>query len=144
MYSNHNNITGNRVNDNFDGIWCIGSNHNVFSDNTVNGNTNTSITFDYLCSDNTVSGNILAGNAKGIWINGSSNNNLIYNNYFNNNLNAGISADSTGSTWNVNPTPGTNIIGGSYIGGNAGLPHRETAGHRPTRTSAWDLPGPII
>jgi len=45
----------------------------------------------------------------------SSSNNTIYNNYFNNTYNA---YDNGNNTWNTTPTAGTNIIGGSWLGGN--------------------------
>jgi parallel beta-helix repeat protein len=45
----------------------------------------------------------------------SSNDNLIYNNYFNNTINA---QDDGENTWNVTKISGANIIGGSYLGGN--------------------------
>jgi len=45
----------------------------------------------------------------------SSNNNTIYNNYFNNTNNA---YDDGNNTWNTTKTSGTNIIGGPYLGGN--------------------------
>jgi hypothetical protein len=47
----------------------------------------------------------------------SSSNNLIYNNYFNNTNNAYRSGGS-GNQWNITKTLGTNIINGSYLGGN--------------------------
>jgi hypothetical protein len=50
----------------------------------------------------------------GIWFN-SSYGNLIYNNFFDNTLNA---KDNTDNTWNVLKTAGANIIGGSSLGGN--------------------------
>lgn len=65
----------------------------------------------------------LANPQQGIWIGGqrygiylsSSNSNLIYNNYFNNSINA---YDNGNNFWNISKTPGTNIINGSYLGGN--------------------------
>jgi uncharacterized repeat protein (TIGR01451 family) len=42
-------------------------------------------------------------------------NNLIYNNYFNNKNNA---RDDGNNIWNIAKTAGTNIIGGSWLGGN--------------------------
>ncbi|RLF39269.1 MAG: hypothetical protein DRN21_03825, partial [Thermoplasmata archaeon] len=39
----------------------------------------------------------------------------IYNNYFNNTHNA---YDDGNNIWNISKTPGTNIIGGPYLGGN--------------------------
>jgi parallel beta-helix repeat protein len=46
--------------------------------------------------------------------------NLIYNNYLNNPLGKNVRVDwkSSGNVWNVSPTAGMNIIGGSSIGGN--------------------------
>ncbi len=43
---------------------------------------------------------------------------LIYNNYFNNTLNVRFVAGAARNTWNSSLTPGTNIVGGPYIGGN--------------------------
>ncbi|WP_324736203.1 NosD domain-containing protein [Thermococcus sp. SY098] len=74
------------------------------------------------------SGNIVAGNYiysnnlansayhGGIRIGAS--NNLIYNNFFNNTVNVYFD-ESYSNMWNTTKTSGTNIIGGSYIGGNA-------------------------
>ncbi|MFX0196918.1 MAG: NosD domain-containing protein [Candidatus Hodarchaeota archaeon] len=66
-------------------------------------------------------GNILTGNTVtenieyGIYLSGS-NGNTIYNNYFVNKNNA---YDEGGTNaWNFTKTPGTNIIGGVYLGGN--------------------------
>ncbi len=48
-----------------------------------------------------------------------SNNITIWNNYFSNNENVGISeAIGTGNTWNITKTTGTNIVNGPYLGGN--------------------------
>jgi len=46
-----------------------------------------------------------------------SNDNLIYNNYFNSDDNVLISG-TLYNQWNIPVTPGTNIIGGTYLGGN--------------------------
>ncbi|TAJ43892.1 hypothetical protein CUJ86_07470 [Methanofollis fontis] len=48
----------------------------------------------------------------------SSGHNLIYNNYFNNSINAQSYSIFGSNTWNVSMTEGPNIIGGEYIGGN--------------------------
>jgi PKD repeat protein len=53
----------------------------------------------------------------GIFIPQLDNAELIYNNYFNNTLNVRL-APGGGNTWNNSLTPGTNIAGGPYIGGN--------------------------
>ena len=61
-----------------------------------------------------ISDNNVSNNHEGI-IMGSSSNNLIYNNYFNNTNNA---YDNGNNIWNITKTLGTNIIGGPYLGGN--------------------------
>jgi len=58
--------------------------------------------------------NISLNNNYGIYLDSSSNN-IIYNNYFNNTNNA---YDDGNNQWNITKTPGTNIIGGPYLGGN--------------------------
>ena len=61
-----------------------------------------------------ISNNNASGNHYGIYLNSSSNN-TIYNNHFNNTCNAW---DNGNNTWNTTPIAGTNIIGGSWLGGN--------------------------
>ncbi|MEL4304260.1 NosD domain-containing protein, partial [Methanococcoides sp. LMO-2] len=63
-----------------------------------------------------ISNNNINFNKYGIYLDNSSNN-LIYNNCLNNTNNTLIN-DSTGNFWNITKTAGTNIIGGSYLGGN--------------------------
>lgn len=64
------------------------------------------------------------GQAFGIYMFGAhSNNNTIYNNYFNSSGNAydrrhDSAQDGGHNFWNITRTPGTNIIGGPYLGGN--------------------------
>ena len=48
----------------------------------------------------------------------ASSDDLIYNNYFNNTNNVQISGNSINNQWNITKTPGTNINGGAYLGGN--------------------------
>ena len=66
-------------------------------------------TFNCTC-DNNCSSN----GQTGIHLNGSSNN-TIYNNYFGNTHNA---RDDGTNVWNITKTDGTNIVRGSYLGGN--------------------------
>jgi len=62
----------------------------------------------------TIKNCIIADFSHGIYLI-SSDGNLIYNNFFNNTNNVD---DNGTNSWNTTKTAGTNIIGGSYIGGN--------------------------
>jgi len=59
-------------------------------------------------------GNIIPDAAGGINLTNSSNN-LIFNNLFNNSINV---KDDRNNLWNTTKAPGTNIIGGPFLGGN--------------------------
>jgi parallel beta-helix repeat protein len=61
-----------------------------------------------------ISSNNISNNDYGIFLSNCLNN-TIYNNYFNNTNNA---YDDGSNTWNISKTLGTNIIDGSYLGGN--------------------------
>jgi len=63
---------------------------------------------------NNITSNYMTNNIYGVFMANSSNN-LIYNNYFNNTINA---YDNGNNTWNISKTAGTNIIGGNWLGGN--------------------------
>ena len=91
MGSQHNKITNNTVSNNIQrGIWLAQSNSNKITNNTVSDNEN------------------------GISLS-SSDDNIIYNNYFDNMNNAD---DNGNNIWNITKIDGANIIGGSYLGGN--------------------------
>jgi len=62
-----------------------------------------------------ISGNDVLDNYYGVYSYYSSNDNLIYNNYFNNTNNA---YDTGNNIWNITKMNGTSIIGGPYLGGN--------------------------
>ncbi len=68
---------------------------------------------------NTLTDNIIRANGiLGIKLDGSAYN-VIYNNIFNNSLNAGFGQLSNNpNTWNVLQDPGPNLVGGPYKGGN--------------------------
>ncbi len=68
-------------------------------------------------NNNTVANSTIAWNyVEGIWVLQASDN-LIYNNLFNNSVNAELTFAGS-NAWNITKTPGTNIVGGSYLGGN--------------------------
>ncbi len=66
-------------------------------------------------NDNNVTGNKVTSNSYGIFIYQSSGN-FIFNNYFNNTINA--RDFDGGNIWNITRIPQINIIGGPYLGGN--------------------------
>jgi len=112
--ADHCTISENTVSNNVFGIYLASSSNN----NTLTGNTasyNTRGIYLYQSSNNnTLTGNTASNNNIGIYLNSSSNN-LIYNNYFDNTNNA---HDNGNNIWNISQTPGTNIVGGSWLGGN--------------------------
>jgi len=75
-----------------------------------------------------ISSNNIRNNNQGINLSSSSNN-IIYNNYFDNTLNA---YDDGTNTWNIIKTEGTNIIGGQYLGGNYWLDYTGRDTDTPT------------
>ncbi|MEK6958421.1 MAG: NosD domain-containing protein, partial [archaeon] len=133
------------------GISLVTENHTTVSNNTIDINTtslfvgislsnsaNNSIGFNRISSN---------GSSQGIYLSGSSNNtianntvnidqvgsgyalvltaesgsNIIYNNVFNGSTGAVSVSTVNNNTWNISVQSGTNILGGSLIGGNAYL-----------------------
>ncbi len=137
--SSNNTLSGNNASNNTNsGIYLFSSsNNNTLSGNNANSNKVVGISL-YLSSNNTLNGNNASNNyVEGIYLYSSSNNTLsgnnansnnnygiylysssgnrIYNNYFNNTHNG---FDNGNNIWNITKTPGMNIIGGPYLGGN--------------------------
>ncbi|AKB27006.1 cell surface protein [Methanosarcina siciliae T4/M] len=109
-------VSNNLVKDNRAyGIYLLGSSINNISGNTVT-NSGRGIYIGN-SDDNTISGNTVTSNSVlGLYECSLCDYNTVYNNYFNNTrvtLNGG-----TGNSYNITKTEGTNIIGGSYLGGN--------------------------
>ena len=102
------------------GIW--GDTHCFVYNNTLKYGNWTSIygdlAYDIITNNCTIYNNIIIG-YNGSGCHGiemyASEDNLIYNNYFCNTLNA---YDEGTNRWNTTKTLGTNIIGGPYLGGN--------------------------
>jgi parallel beta-helix repeat protein len=93
LYSNNNIISGNIASDNEGGISIDTGNNNTLKDCIVSNNT-----------------------FFGVYL--SSSNNNIYNNYFNNTNNFLFGGENNNNDWNITKTSGTNIVDGSYLGGN--------------------------
>ncbi|HDS45227.1 MAG TPA: hypothetical protein ENN68_03895 [Methanomicrobia archaeon] len=134
--SSYNNLVGNTASNNGRGIYLALSSYNALTGNTVSNNQNG--IHLWTASTNTLTDNTASQNNKGIWLYSSSNNNIlkgntattnsyhgiclessnnnqIYNNYFENTNNA---FDDGTNIWNIPKTQGMNIVGGSWLGGN--------------------------
>ncbi|MEM4714317.1 MAG: NosD domain-containing protein, partial [Candidatus Nanoarchaeia archaeon] len=121
-----------------DNVWLGSSDYNLILDNQINANityfgiriapysnftkliNNTILNAkigvlleNASCCSN-ISKNTIQNSLIGILLN-NSNNNLVYDNLFNNNLNA---YDTGNNFWNITKTAGRNILGGPYVGGN--------------------------
>jgi len=114
-YTNNSTIYSNDIynHTNGDGINLPHSDNNTISSNTIynNGDDGIQLTSS---DNNTIYSNTIYNNSQGIKLS-SSNNNTIYNNNFNNTNN---SIDDGTNNWNITKTNGTNILSGSYLGGN--------------------------
>ncbi|NVM23691.1 MAG: right-handed parallel beta-helix repeat-containing protein, partial [Desulfobacterales bacterium] len=117
LEANFTNISSNTIQNNtWNGINLTSSDNNTLTNNTANNNTIGIALYD-LSSNNTLTNNTADNNINtGIYLESSSNNS-IYNNYFNNTNNTGFNG-ATNNTWNTTQTPGVNIAGGPYLGGN--------------------------
>ena len=87
-----------------------------FSTNNIQDYSETGVTL-YSSDNNTFENNTFILNNYGIELYSSSKN-TIYNNYFNNTNNLVFRVTTYENVWNTTKKPGTNIIGGSYLGGN--------------------------
>lgn len=104
------------VEGNYYGIYCYNTTTSTIRNCTSTGNLYGICLTDSV--NNTISDCTLSySNSYGISLADCSNNNFIYNNYFNNTRNVLISGGLS-NTWNIAMTPGRNIINGSYLGGN--------------------------
>ena len=116
--SGRNTLTGNTANSNRgNGIYLYATptKNNTLTNNTANSNLDCGIYLWFSGKNNTLANNTVNSNSDyGICLKSSSDN-CIYNNYLNNRNNA---YDEGNNTWNIAKTDGTNIIGGSWLGGN--------------------------
>ncbi|MBS3778728.1 MAG: right-handed parallel beta-helix repeat-containing protein, partial [Candidatus Thermoplasmatota archaeon] len=135
--ANANTITQNTIQNNYYGMRNWYSTQNSIINNTFISNSNYGI-FHKACSQtiidqnqisdslygirfydgsqHLVSSNTIFNNTIGLYQDIESNNHTIYNNYFANDDN--IEGTGIDNDWNISQTNGTNIINGSYLGGN--------------------------
>ncbi len=118
-------ITGNEISNCVNGI-NTGNGDATLIENRARIEKNTITKNDVGISVNggggyTVEGNTISLNKKTGYEDYSTGTNIIYNNYFNNIVNAKLGSYSrygSPGVWNTARTAGTNIIGGPYFGGN--------------------------
>ena len=132
--SNNIRLTNNSVSSNSKGIVLRDSNNNSLTHNSIYSNSWNGLRFDK-SNGNTLTHNTVYDNGdNGISLYNS--NNVIYNNLFNNVNNVYISASYT--LWNTTKTPGTNIGGGGFLGGNAWLKPDGTGHSQTCNDSDYD------
>jgi len=130
--SNENNIIGNRITftqstspmTRVSGLYIKQSSGNIISENYIDNNEQTGILFHEYSRNNTVNKNIITNHFQyGIFLDHiACTNNLFYDNKLENNtVNANDDSpysDAWKNYWNTTKILGTNIVGGSYLGGN--------------------------
>ena len=125
--SDNNNVSDNIASYNGnDGIFLVKANYNLLSGNKFKSNSNAGIylggSINGNSTSNTIKTNIVSSNGNaGIILGDFVGDSLIYNNYFNNPSNIkkiGEYGVIRNITWNITKEIGTNIIGGSWLGGN--------------------------
>jgi len=114
-YSVVSNITSS---ENYNGIYFGYSSNNNLINITTNSNEQYGI-YLILSDYNTISNSHIENNTEyGIYFDSPAAYNPIYNNFFNNTINYYILQSSPINFFNTTKASGTNIMGGSYIGGN--------------------------
>ncbi|MBW2996158.1 right-handed parallel beta-helix repeat-containing protein, partial [Candidatus Woesearchaeota archaeon] len=119
LQSRYNNIIGNLIHNNTDGIeirYSADPAYNLVLDNELYNN-NRGVFFYYSDYNTIRTNNISESVGWGIYTNPFSNNNLIYDNYFNNAYNARDNGSNNNWNTSINCSE-TNIIGGPCLGGN--------------------------
>ena len=116
IYSDWVNVSGFIIENNLYCYWGIllNADHCTIYNNTIKGQRDFGIQL-MGASENTITGNWLITNGHGVHLVGESNDNLIYNNYFNNTINA---YDNGVNKWNVTKVKQENVIGWPWTAGN--------------------------
>ena len=103
-----------------DGFYIRYGNYNTLTNITSSTNTGDGIMFEWGADHNKINNSHIEHNSgAGLYFYGSgADDNLLYNNYFNNTNNIDSYEIVHANTWNTSKTSGTNIINGSWLGGN--------------------------
>ena len=110
------NITENQ------GKWGIilslgNSDNNIFENMNISDMSSIGLWVQSYCDNNSFTNSIFLNNTIGLWVEYFNEYNTFYNNYFHNNSGY-LMQTAERNYWNTTKTLGTNIIGGSYLGGN--------------------------
>ncbi|MCC4770074.1 PGF-pre-PGF domain-containing protein [Methanosarcina sp. DH2] len=118
LSSRRSTVSNNIVTNNGDyGIVLASSTSSTLSGNTASNNNGRGVHLG-TSDGNTLSGNTIASNGiSGLYVCPRSDNNLVFNNYLVNIVNAEIK-NGTGNSYSTEKTAGENIIGEPYLGGN--------------------------
>jgi len=100
------------------GVFFLNSNNSILTNITVNSNSYYGIRLASSSYNNTIKNSFIQySNLSGLFF-AISQYNLFYNNYFNNSAQYSNTTGNLTNFFNTTKTAGTNIVGGSYIGGN--------------------------
>ncbi len=112
-----NNLTDNTASSNDQsGIYLLDSWISNLANNTVSSNNQSGLYLVNSWNSNLANNTISSNNQSGVYLEDSWNSD-VYNNVFNNTNNFQI-IRSKNSKWNLSKTPGRNIVGGPFLGGN--------------------------
>jgi PGF-pre-PGF domain-containing protein len=114
-YSNGVTLNNNTAHENRVGLRLFYSDDNILSSNNATYSHESGIDMNS-ARNNTIAGNFITWNNAGITMCPACQNNLVYNDYFNNYVNTGVQNGQ--NTWFKIKTRGKNILGGPFIGGN--------------------------
>ena len=112
-------ISNSIISGNVNGVELIETGHSIISGNEINGSSFYGLALiGSLSHDNIIEKNRVELNYNGLWLEDLHYGNKIYDNYFKNTNLLYIVASETSNGWSTVKTPGVNILGGAYIGGN--------------------------
>lgn len=116
-FSSNNTLIESEVQNNRIGIYLKSSGNNVLTGNSANLNRLYGVCLNSSGSNTLNTNRVISNSGYGIYILNSSYN-TVYDNYLNNTKNLYFDSKSSSNSWNVSKNPGTNIVGGSFLGGN--------------------------
>ena len=115
----NNTILNNTVAGNVVGIWVSNYHDNRMIGNSLSSNSHSAVWILRSSSNNQFTGNYAQDSGwVGMYLSGSANGNMFYNNVFKNDNNEESDGTDFNNRWYINPVAGVNIVGGQSIAGN--------------------------